>query len=294
MVDVIVLGTIGIDTIKTPFGTARNVLGGSAVYAAYAASFFVPCGVVSVKGKDLPKKALSFFAKRGVTFEGVRVLGKNFRWSGEYKFDMNEAKTLKTELNSLAGFKPRIPLSYRSAKYVFLGNTDPDIQMQVMDSLRCPELIVLDTMNFWIQHKRQELITAIRKADVLVFNDWEARQLFETPSLVQAAKKALSLGLTAVIIKKGEHGSLLFSKDCHFNCPGYPLETVHDPTGCGDSFGGSFLGYYSQKKDLRKAMVYASVIASFNAEGFGLSRLRKISMQDIDARYCEMVALREF
>ncbi|MFH1510074.1 MAG: PfkB family carbohydrate kinase [Candidatus Woesearchaeota archaeon] len=294
MVDVIVLGAIGLDTIKTPFGTARNVLGGSAVYAACAASLFTPCGVISVKGKDLPDKALGFLVKRGVTMEGVKTAGKNFRWSGEYEFDMNEAKTLRTELNSLAGFNPYVPGVYRSAKYVFLGNTDPEVQVRVMNSLKSPELIVLDTMNYWIQHKRPVLIRAIKKANVLVLNDSEARQLFETPSLVLAAKRTLCLGVDAVIIKKGEHGSLLFSKDCHFNCPGYPLESVRDPTGCGDSFGGSFVGHYSQKKDLRKAMVYGSVIASFNAEGFGLSKLRKISMSDVEARYQEMVSLRNF
>ncbi len=207
---------------------------------------------------------------------------------------MNEAKTLKTELNSLANFSPEIPDSYKKAKYIFLANIDPEIQIEVMDSMENPELIVMDTMNLWIEIKKDKLIEAIKKANILILNDGEARALFKTPNLVKAAKQALALGPKAVIIKKGEHGSLLFTNEEHFNCPGYPLENAIDPTGCGDSFGGSFIGYYSKTKNLRKAMVYASVIASFNAEGFGLNNLKKISKEDIEKRYNEMIALREF
>ena len=294
MTDIVILGTIGLDTLKTPFGKVEDVLGGSAIYASYAASFFAPTGIISIKGTDLKETELDFLKRRNVSMEGIKTEGKNFRWSGEYKFDMNEAKTLNTELNSLADFNPEIPESYKKAKYLFLANVDPEIQMKVIDSMDNPELIVVDTMNFWIENKKDKLIEVIKKSNILILNDGEARELFDTPNLVKAGKRALSLGIEAVIIKKGEHGSLLFTKDEHFNCPGYPLESVIDPTGCGDSFGGSFIGYYSKEKNLRKAMVYASVIASFNAEGFGLDSIKKVSMEDIENRFKEIVTLREF
>ncbi len=294
MVDVVILGTIGIDTLKTPFGTAEDVIGGSAVYSSYAASFFSKPGMISIKGTDLKEEELSFLKERGVSLEGIKTEGSTFKWSGEYEFDMNEAKTLKTELNSLATFRPQIPQSYKEAKYLFLGNMDPQLQIEVIESVKNPELIIMDTMNFWIESQKEKVIEAIKKVDILVLNDGEARQLFETPNLIKAAKDALQLGLKAVIIKKGEHGSLLFTKEGHFNCPGYPLENLVDPTGCGDCFGGSFIGYYAKTKDMRKAMVYGSVIASYNAEGFGLENLRKITEQDVEGRYREMVALREF
>jgi ribokinase len=294
MTDIIIVGTIGIDTLKTPFGTAPDVLGGSSIYAAYAASFFGNPGIISIKGEDLTDAQLEFMKKRNIDFKGVVTQGKNFRWSGEYKYDMNEAKTLTTELNSLAGFSPVIPEEYTKAKYLFLGNIDPEVQMKVIDSMEAPELILLDTMNFWISSKKEKLIETIKKCDILIMNEGEARQLFDTPNLVKAAKQALKLGINALIIKKGEHGSLLFRNNEYFSCPGYPLENVIDPTGCGDTFGGAFIGYYSKTKDMRKAMVYASVIASFNAEGFGLENLRKISMHDVEKRYKEILEFCKF
>lgn len=294
MTDIVILGTIGLDTLKTPFGRVEDVLGGSAVYAAYAASFFAKVGIISIKGTDLPENKLDFLKERSISLDGIETKGKNFRWSGEYEFDMNEAKTLKTELNSLKNFNPEVPDSYKKAKHVLLANVDPKIQIKIIDSMESPELIAIDTMNFWIESRKEELLQAIKKSDILILNDGEARQLFKTPNLVKAAKRALALGINAVIIKKGEHGSLLFTNNEHFDCPGYPLENLIDPTGCGDSFGGAFIGYYSKTKDIRKAMVYGSVIASFNAEGFGLDNLRKISMDDIERRYKEMISLRKF
>lgn len=294
MTDIVILGTIGLDTLKTPFGRVEDVLGGSAVYAAYAASFFAKVGIISIKGTDLPENKLDFLKERSISLDGIETKGKNFRWSGEYEFDMNEAKTLKTELNSLKNFNPEVPDSYKKAKHVLLANVDPKIQIKIIDSMESPELIAIDTMNFWIESRKEELLQAIKKSDILILNDGEARQLFKTPNLVKAAKQALALGINAVIIKKGEHGSLLFTNNEHFDCPGYPLENLIDPTGCGDSFGGAFIGYYSKTKDIRKAMVYGSVIASFNAEGFGLDNLRKISMDDIERRYKEMISLRKF
>jgi ribokinase len=294
MANIVILGTIGIDTLKTPFGEAKDILGGSAIYASYAASFFADAGIVSVKGEDLPDSELDFLKKRDVSLAGIKTKGKNFRWSGSYEFDMSEAKTLKTELNSLESFNPDVPEEFKKAKFLFLANVDPELQIKVIESLDSPEIIMLDTMNFWIENQKETLLKAIKMSDILILNDGEARQLFETPNLIKAGKDALELGLKAVIIKKGEHGSLLFTPEEFFNCPGYPLETLIDPTGCGDSFGGAFIGYYSKYNDMRKAMVYASVIASFNAEGFGLENIKKVTKKDIEARYLEMVSFREF
>ncbi|MBR9699312.1 sugar kinase [Candidatus Woesearchaeota archaeon] len=292
--DLVIVGSIGIDDIKTPFGEKKDILGGSAVYASYAASFFAQPGMVSIKGTDLADEELEFLKKKEISLEGISTKGKNFRWSGSYEFDMNEAKTLKTEINSLADFDPTVPDSYKDAKYIFLANTDPDVQIKVIEEMKNPELIVLDTMNFWIESKKEKLLEAIKKSHVLIFNEGEAKQLFDTPNLIKAGKEALKLGLKAVIIKKGEHGSLLFEEKGLFNCPGYPLEELKDPTGCGDTFGGAFIGYYAKAKDIRKAMVYGSVLASFNAEDFGLNNLRKITQKDIDERFEEMKSLRSF
>ncbi len=298
MVDVVVLGTVGLDSVETPFGKVENTLGGSATFAAYACSFFAKPGVVSIVGEDFPKHHLSTLEKK-MNLDGVERHGKTFRWSGLYEFDMNEAKTLTTELNCLTEFDPVLPLEYRSAKFAFLGNTDPEIQLKVFSQLRCPELVVMDTMNLWITHKKEKLLEMIKKTNVLLLNDGEARQLFETVNLVKAAGKALSLGPTAVIIKKGEHGSLLFTRNSHFSACGYPLEVVKDPTGCGDVFGGAFTGYLAKtmdlsEKNMRKAVVYASAIASFNAEDFSLRRLQELTHPEIEKRFEQMKQMREF
>jgi len=294
MPDVVIVGSIGIDAIKTPFGTAKDILGGSAIYASFAASFSASAGVISVKGNDLADSELEFLRKRNVDLRGVQSKGKNFRWSGEYEYDMNEAKTISTELNSISGFTPVIPEEYKKAKYLFLANIDPAIQIEAMEAMEAPKLVVLDTMNLWISTKKELLLKVIKKTNILILNESEARQLFKTPNIVKAAKYALSLGPWAVIIKKGEDGALLFTEKEVFSCPGYPLENVVDPTGCGDSFGGAFIGNYSKTKNLRKAIVYAAIIASFNAEGFGLSNLQKISKTDIKNRLAEMQKIRKF
>ncbi|MBS3106709.1 sugar kinase [Candidatus Woesearchaeota archaeon] len=291
--NLVILGTIGIDTMRTPFGKAENVLGGSSMYAGYAASFFSRPGVLSVKGEDLDDKELGFLKERGVLLDGVQTKGKNFRWEGKYEYDMNVAKTLKTELNALAEFKPKVPESFKKAPFLFLANMDPAIQLSVLEQMR-PKCVMLDTMDFWIEQKRRQLLEAIQKSTILICNDGEARELFRTPNLVQAAKKALELGVGAVIIKKGEHGSLLFGKEGFFSCPGYPLETIRDPTGCGDTFGGAFLAHYAKHGSMRKAMVYGAVLASFTAEGFGMERLRQVTLKDIEMRFNEMRKFREF
>lgn len=299
MSDVLVIGTVALDTIETPFGKVERALGGSATYASFAASFFAKPAVISVVGHDFPKEYTELLKKRGISLDGLQVSDKTFYWEGFYEYDMNEAKTRKTELNSLAGFDAKIPDSLKGAKYVFLANIDPELQLETLKQLRNPKFIVLDTMNFWISGKKNMILKAISKANVLLLNDGEARQLFNTVSLVKAANEALKLGPEAVIIKKGEHGALLFTKDRHFSAPSYPLENIKDPTGCGDAFGGGFIGYLAKTNDLsesnfRRAVIYGSVLASYNAEDFSLNRMKNLTMSDIESRYNEFKDIREF
>jgi len=298
MPDPVILGTIGLDTIETPFGKRERILGGSAVYASFAASFFAKPGMVSIAGNDLPNKYEELLKNKGIDLAGVERRGKTFAWEGYYEYDMSEAKTRKTELNSLVDFSGNVPEAYKDAQYLFLANVDPEIQLTVHSQLR-PKLTILDTMNFWIESKKDILIKAIGKADILIINDGEARMLFGTPHLVKAAKEALTLGPAYIIIKKGEHGALLFSKGRIFSAPGYPLEDLIDPTGCGDTFGGAIVGWLAKTKDhseqnLRKAIVYASALASFNAQDFSLNRMKALSMGDIDERVQSIRKMREF
>lgn len=299
MDDVLIIGTVALDTIETPFGRVDRALGGSATYASFAASFFSKPAVISIVGNDFPKEHIELLKKRGINLDGVQVSGKTFHWEGFYEFDMNEAKTRKTELNSIEGFRVSVPESLKGARHVFLANFDPEQQLETLKQMDKPEFVVMDTMNLWINNKKSHVIEVIKKADVLLLNDGEARMLFGTASLVKAANEALKLGPKAVIIKKGEHGALSFTKNKHFNAPGYPLENIKDPTGCGDCFGGGFIGYLAKTRDFseknfRKAIVYGSVIASHNAEGFGLDRLKTLKMEDIEKRYGEMRDIREF
>ena len=299
MGDILIIGTVALDTIKTPFGKVNKALGGSATYASFAASFFAKPSILSIVGDDFPKDYLELLKKRGINLDGLQISGKTFHWEGFYEFDMNEAKTKKTELNSLAEFKLKMPESYRNIDCVFLANIDPDLQLETLKKIKNPKFVVMDTMNFWISSKKNSLLEVIKKSDVVLLNDGEARQLFNTVSLVKAAKSALNLGPKAVIIKKGEHGALLFTKDKHFSAPGYPLEEIKDPTGCGDCFGGAFIGYIAKTNDLsesnlRKAIIYGSVVASYNAEDFGLNRLKTLTMNDIQERYSEFKEIREF
>jgi|TARA_B100001964_G_C14252656_1_gene610698 ribokinase len=299
MIDPIIIGTVALDSLETPFGRVKNALGGSACYASIAASFFSKPGILSIIGKDFPDEHINFLNKKGINTLGIILGEKTFRWQGFYEFDMNEAKTLRTELNALESYKVEVPEDYKNAKYAFLANIDPELQLAAVNNMKKPELVVMDTMNFWIEHKKKQLLKTIEKADILVLNDAEARQLFNTPNLVKAANTALKLHTKAVIIKKGEHGALLFTDNKHFNAPGYPLENIKDPTGCGDCFGGAFTGYIAKTQDLsetnlRKAVVYGSIIASYNAEDFSIERLRNINHEDIEKRYKEFKSIREF
>jgi len=299
MSKILVIGTVALDTIETPFGKVEKALGGSATYASLAASFFSKPAILSIIGRDFPKKYTELLQSKGINLNGLQLDDKTFHWEGFYEYDMNEAKTRKTELNSLLNFKAQVPEQFKDMKYIFLANIDPELQMQVLKQLREPELVVLDTMNFWISNKRNTLLEVIKKVDILLLNDGEARQLFNTASLVKAANESLKMGPKAIIIKKGEHGALLFTKNKHFNAPGYPLENIRDPTGCGDCFGGGFIGYLEKTNDLsesnfRKAVIYGSVIASHNAEDFGTNRLKSLTIEDIEKRYKEFQDIREF
>src|SRR3989338_564913 len=291
--NILIVGTVALDSVKTPFGERKDILGGSGSFASTAASFFAKPHIVSIIGEDFPKEHLDFLNSRGIDLCGIEKKGKTFRWEGYYEFDMNEAKTLKTELNSLMDFRIDLPGKYRDIEYVFVGNIDPILQQEVIKAVRKPKLIVMDTMNFWITIKKKELLDTVKMADILLINDGEARILFDTTNLLKAANAALALGPSAVIIKKGEHGALLYTKEGHFSAPGYPLEEVRDPTGCGDTFGGALIGHLAKtgdlsEKNLRKAIVYGSVLASYNAEDFSLDRLRTLTQKEIDSRYQQM------
>lgn len=299
MPNLIIIGTVALDSLETPFGKVQNVIGGSACYASIAASFFSKPGILSIVGKDFPASHIKMLNDKEIDTSGIILGEKTFRWQGYYEFDMNEAKTLRTELNSLEYYKVKVPEHYKKAKYVFLANIDPELQIEAINAIKNPELVVMDTMNFWITHKKKQLIEAIKKSDILILNDAEARQLFNTASLIKAANEALKLVSKAVVIKKGEHGALLFAHNKHFSAPAYPLENIKDPTGCGDCFGGALTGYLAKTKDLneaniRKAVVYGSILASYNAEDFSIERLLTINYNDIEKRYKEFKDIREF
>lgn len=302
---VLIMGSIGIDNIETPFGKVDNVLGGSATYAAFACSFFAPVNLFSIIGEDFPKDFRKQYEDRNISFEHVTVKGKNFRWTGKYEFDMNEAKTIDVQLNSLIEMPSNLSIELKKSKFIFLANTDSKLQLDVLkqlkESLQLEEkerFVVLDTMNYWIENSKESLLEALNYVDLLVLNDGEARQLFNTVNLIKAGKEALKI-VSHVIIKKGEHGSLYFSKEGIFNAPGYPLEVLKDPTGCGDCFGGGIIGYLAKTDDvselnIRKAIIYGSAIASFNAEDFSTKRLEKMNLEDIENRYKEFEKIREF
>ncbi len=297
---ILVVGSVALDSVKTPFGEREEVLGGSAVFFSVAASLFSEVRVVAVVGEDFPEEHLEFLQSRGVDIRGIqREPGKTFRWKGYYDYDLNEAHTLETQLNVFESFEPDIPEAYRDSEYVFLANIDPELQLKVLEQVRKPRLVLCDTMNYWIENKRKELIDVISKVDIMLLNDSETRELVQEANLILAARRILDLGPSRVIIKKGEHGVLMFSHDSYFSLPAYPLEFVFDPTGAGDSFGGGFLGSLSRydlirEEELRRSIVYGSVLASFNVEDFSCERLRNITFEDIDKRYYEFLSMTKF
>lgn len=291
------------DAIETPFGKVDQIVGGSGTYVAYAASNFVtPIQQISIIGYDFPQEELDELKKRGVQLDGVEVVPdkKSFFWSGKYHHDMNTRDTLITDLNVLADFNPVVPDSYQGAEFLMLGNLSPNIQLSVIDQLKTrPKLIVMDTMNFWMDIALEDLKTVLKKVDVLMVNDAEARQLSGEVSLVKAARLILEMGPKFLVIKKGEHGALLFHENHVFSAPGLPLEEVFDPTGAGDTFAGGFIGYLAKTKDIsfnnmKTAIIVGSACASFCVEKFGPNRMKEITKADLDARLGEFVQLVNF
>lgn len=289
----LVVGSLALDTIETPFGRSENVLGGSAVYIATTASYFaLPVRLVGIVGSDFSDQHISFLENHEIDLEGLQVIknGKTFRWGGRYHYDMNVRDTLFTELNVFEHFNPVIPERYRKSAYVCLGNIDPVLQEHVLKQIGRPRLVVGDTMNFWIERKRAELRKTLSLMDVLVVNESEARLLSQEPNLVKSARRIMAMGPKVVIIKKGEHGALLVTERIVFSAPAYPLENINDPTGAGDAFAGGFIGWLAKTDDiseenLKRAVIYGSVMASFCVEKFGVERFRDLSMLEIKDRF---------
>ena len=289
----IVVGSMAFDVIETPFGKSDKIIGGAATYIAWSASNFTrPVYQISVVGGDFPKEEMKMLEARGVSMEGVQVKEneKSFFWSGRYQMDMNVRETLETQLNVLGHFRPVVPASYQDCEYLMLGNLAPSVQWSVISQLKQrPRLIVLDTMNFWMESAMPDLERVLKKVDVLLVNDSEARQLSGQFSLVTAAREIMDMGPKYLIIKKGEHGALLFYEDQVFFAPALPLEVVFDPTGAGDTFAGGFIGHLARVKDIsfesmKTAIIVGSAMASFCVEKFGVTRLKELTKEDIDQR----------
>lgn len=297
----LVVGSIALDTVKTPFGEGREVLGGSATYFSIAASYFADkvC-LVGVVGRDFSPEHIQLFLKHNIDIEGLHEEdGLTFRWKGEYTYDLNEAITLDTQLNVFSSFNPTLPEAYRECQYIFLANIDPALQYQVLDQVKNPQLIVCDTMNYWIQGKLQALKKTLERVDILIINDAEARQLAEEANIVRAAKKILLWGPKILIVKRGEYGALMFSANNIFSAPGFPLEYIFDPTGAGDSFAGGFMGYLANvdtinEANIRRAIIFGSTMASFCVEDFSLNRLKDLTYPEIEKRYKAFKALTHF
>lgn len=297
---VLVVGTVAFDSIETPFGSAERILGGSASYFALGASFFAPVRIVGVIGRDFSQDHLDLFTQRNIDIEGIECAeGETFHWRGRYHEDINLRDTIELHLNVLAGFEPKLPERYRDAEYVFLGNIDPAMQLEVLRQIRRLKLVVCDTMDHWIRESREDLTKVLQRIEILVINDSEARLLSGYDNIVKAARAILKMGPKMVLIKRGEYGVLQFSDSSVFATPAYPLEEVFDPTGAGDSFAGGFLGQLARsgKMDqggLRRAIVYGSVVASFTVEDFGVKRLTDVSLAQIEERYQQFVQLTDF
>lgn len=297
---ILVVGSVAFDSIKTPFGEVDDVLGGSACYFSTSASFFTDVSLVAVVGEDFPQEHIDFLATRNIDLSGLqRSSGQTFRWKGRYEYDLNEAHTLETHLNVFESFQPQLPETHRDAEYVFLANIDPELQLDVLQQVRNPKLVACDTMNFWIEGKRQELIKTLARVDILVINEGEVRQLADEPNLVKAAEIIRGFGPKTLVVKRGEYGVLMFSEGSIFAAPAYPLEEVFDPTGAGDTFAGGFVGYLAatrnlEERNLRKAIVFGTVMASFTVEKFSLDRLKEIDFKEIETRYKRIKLLTDF
>jgi sugar/nucleoside kinase (ribokinase family) len=298
--NLIVVGSLGLDTLETPFERVERVLGGSAPYFAMAARLYTDVGIVAVIGDDYPEEHIELLAKKGINLDGLqRSPGESFFWEAKYHYDMNTRDTLETRLGVFAEFKPDLPASYRKAQYVFLANILPTLQMAVQEQVENPTLVVLDSMNLWIETQKENLTEAMRRSSIVTINDQEAREYAGTPNLLTAARSILKLGPNGIIIKKGEHGVILVSEHGVFGAPALLLEEVKDPTGAGDSFAGGFMGYLAETGDLsfggiKRALVHGTAVASFTVESLGVDRLASITRDDVQARYRELLEFTSF
>ena len=291
---ILVVGSAALDTVETPFGTVEDALGGSAIYFSAAASYFAPVNLVAVVGDDFPKEKIEFLKKKNVDFSGLEVAdGKTFRWGGSYTEDLNSAITLFTDLNVYGDFQPKLPSTYKTTPYVFLANINPELQLNVLEQITNPQLVVCDTMNLWINNSRDALMQTLRHVDILILNDGEVRLLTGEGNLIRASKEILTYGPKRVIVKKGEHGAMTLTNSTFFAAPAFPLEEVFDPTGAGDSFAGGFMGYLAtigdtSEETIRRAIIYGTVVASFNVQDFSLNRQRTLTRPEIDFRYRQL------
>ncbi len=290
---ILVLGTVALDTVKTPHGKREHMLGGSAVHFSMSCRLFAEVHLVAIVGADFPLKHIQFLDKKGIVLTSlIRSPGKTFKWSGEYKGDLNSANTLSTELGVLPEFRPWVADEQKGIKHIFLANVDPDLQKYLLTHMRDPQLVALDSMNYWIRSKRSALIRALKEVDIYVANDQEARDLSGETNLLKAARALRALGPKMILIKKGEHGVILYSDALTFCLPAYPLDKVVDPTGAGDTFAGGFMGYLTRVKkinavNLKKALVYGTIAASYNVEDFGVEKTARLSLKDLNKRMNE-------
>jgi sugar/nucleoside kinase (ribokinase family) len=297
---IVVVGSVVLDSVKTPFGIRNEILGGSATYFSVASSYFTDVSLVAVVGEDFPEEHVTFLRSKGVDTSGLeRKSGKTFRWIGEYGSDLNTCKTLDTQLNVFADFSPKLLSSHCSQEYVFLGNIDPSLQRSVLEQVKKPKLIACDTMNYWIENTRDSLLRTLSMIDLLIINDSEAKQLSGEPNIILASRKILSMGPRVLVIKRGEYGALLFNEKSVFSVPALLMEEVLDPTGAGDSFAGGLMGYLAASGStddaaMRKAVVFGSVMASFNVMDFGPQRLGSLTFPEIETRYREFYRLAHF
>jgi sugar/nucleoside kinase (ribokinase family) len=304
--EVLVIGSVALDSVETPVGRKDNALGGAATYGSVAASLFAPVHLVGVVGADFPNEHLQFLKDRNIDLAGLQIVegGDTFRWKGDYNEDLNQAVTHETHLGVFEHFEPNLPAHYRNAEYVFLANINPELQLKVLDQVRAPKLVLCDTMNLWINIARDQVLKVFKRVDIAVLNDSEAKMLTGLDNVISAGRVLKKLGPRHIIIKKGEHGALMFSEDENgveelFSAPSFPLDEVVDPTGAGDSFAGSLMGYLAasgdlSRENLRRAVVYGSVVASTTVQDFSLSALRELSPQAVEERYQAVRAMSAF
>jgi sugar/nucleoside kinase (ribokinase family) len=297
---VLVVGSVALDSVRTPFGTVTDALGGSATFFSVAASYFTDVGLVAVVGRDFPSEDIRMLEDRGVDVTGLEIAeGETFRWSGTYDFDLNNRETIETKLNVFEQFRPKLPVGYRNADYVFLANIDPELQLAVLEQVEDPKFVALDTMNFWIEGKREALLEVIGRVDAIVLNDGECRELALESNLIKAGRAVLGMGPRIAIVKKGEHGAMMFAGDDCFSAPAYPCDSVFDPTGAGDSFAGGFMGHLATSDDVsepnvRRAVIYGTVMASFCVEAFSIKGMSSLNVGAIKRRFKDLKDVSHF